>query len=716
MSTVSTFGAFSMAQLGIYASQKAMQVTGNNITNVNTAGYTRQQLELESLVVGGTDRYTSKWDVKVGNGVMTTGVSQMRDPYLDIRYRTEMSNVGMAQTTWGGLKDISSVLDEVAKGDSEDPGKGIVEAAFNDFIQQMQSLTTDGAGKDEYDTLVRKAAETLTSELRTYAEKLEQVWNNHKEAMIQDVDTVNKLLTKIQDLNVEIRKSDIHGGNALELRDQRNNFIDELSQYVRINVTYVDEDIGDGYTVEKLIIKMDGGDPKSPNKNATLINGRFATQLELAKIPEKDANGDPLKDGQGNIIYTDEIDPHFDITLKAPTDPSGRVMLIRNKLGTNPDGTPIIDPATGKAYRDVEAEDIALWDTDLYGGLQARRELLTEEGEYTSADEIQNVDPNAATKRGIPYYQHLLDNFAKKLADTLNEANQIPNHSADMLYQKNADGQFVDLDGNVIVIDGYKKNADDNYVDVQGNEILFDATANAYTVDGVVIKDADGNPVTDKDKALELKGSPIFYKGELDNTDPDNPVWKPATPAEEANPVLHRYYQGGVLFSSDGNASNPEGITAKNISVSLDWANGTTRVLQTQKEVDPEHPQSTINDNLRHMVSLLTEKELNYMPGDIPEGKDSPSANTPFFTGTFQDMMTKMASTLATDEHTTEASLNNYVSSVNDIYNDRDSVSGVDLNDEAIAMMQYNKSYSAACRLLTTLDEMLDKLINGTAP
>ena len=137
MSTVSTFGAFSMAQLGIYAAQKAMQVTGNNITNVNTAGYTRQQLELESLVVGGTDRYASKWDVKVGNGVMTSGVSQMRDPYLDIRYRTEMSNVGMAQTKWGGLKDISAVLDEVAKGDSEDPGKGIVEAAFNDFIQQF---------------------------------------------------------------------------------------------------------------------------------------------------------------------------------------------------------------------------------------------------------------------------------------------------------------------------------------------------------------------------------------------------------------------------------------------------------------------------------------------------------------------------------------------------------------------------------------------------
>ena len=97
MSSVSTFGAFTMAKLGIYASQKAMQVTGNNITNVNTVGYTRQQLDLQSLYIGGADRYSSKWDMKVGSGVISTGVSQIRSPYLDIRYRVEQSNVGMIE-------------------------------------------------------------------------------------------------------------------------------------------------------------------------------------------------------------------------------------------------------------------------------------------------------------------------------------------------------------------------------------------------------------------------------------------------------------------------------------------------------------------------------------------------------------------------------------------------------------------------------------------
>ena len=58
--------------------------------------------------------------------------------------------------------------------------------------------------------------------------------------------------------------------------------------------------------------------------------------------------------------------------------------------------------------------------------------------------------------------------------------------------------------------------------------------------------------------------------------------------------------------------------------------------------------------------------------------------------------------------------LENYSAAAQDLAVRRDSVSGVNLNDEAMNLMQYQKSYSAACRLMTTLDELLDKLINGT--
>jgi flagellar hook-associated protein 1 FlgK len=63
----------------------------------------------------------------------------------------------------------------------------------------------------------------------------------------------------------------------------------------------------------------------------------------------------------------------------------------------------------------------------------------------------------------------------------------------------------------------------------------------------------------------------------------------------------------------------------------------------------------------------------------------------------------------------TETMLNNHNTTADEIYVDRDGVMGVDLNDEAMNMMQFQKAYSASCRLMTTFDTMLDKLINGTA-
>ena len=89
----STFGSFNTVRLGIYAAQKGLDVTGNNITNINTAGYTRQRLDQVSLITSASDRYYSPYKTRVGQGVLTTGVSQPRDPGLDIA-------TAMLRLTW----------------------------------------------------------------------------------------------------------------------------------------------------------------------------------------------------------------------------------------------------------------------------------------------------------------------------------------------------------------------------------------------------------------------------------------------------------------------------------------------------------------------------------------------------------------------------------------------------------------------------------------
>ena len=85
-----------------------------------------------------------------------------------------------------------------------------------------------------------------------------------------------------------------------------------------------------------------------------------------------------------------------------------------------------------------------------------------------------------------------------------------------------------------------------------------------------------------------------------------------------------------------------------------------------------------------------------------------------YFTGSFHEMLDYVNGLLGEDTKSTGDILDNYIAAAEELNLGRDSVSGVDLNDEAVNMMQYQKSYSASCRLLTTLDEILDKLINGT--
>ena len=67
---MSTFGSFTTVRLGIYAAQKGLDVTGNNITNINTPGYTRQRLNQVSLVSSVNDRYSSSYSTRIGQGAV----------------------------------------------------------------------------------------------------------------------------------------------------------------------------------------------------------------------------------------------------------------------------------------------------------------------------------------------------------------------------------------------------------------------------------------------------------------------------------------------------------------------------------------------------------------------------------------------------------------------------------------------------------------------
>ena len=747
MAVIGTFGQFTTARLAIYASQASLSVTGNNIANINTTGYTRQRMDLVSLYSTGQGKYANIFNTNVGYGVLTRGATQLRDPYLDIRYRNENAKLGASEETLDCLYQISSILDEVGKGTGDLEGYGVIEAQLGLLKKALENQNTH-AGSEEYDNLVRSAANVLCTYFNKAADDLADIKEHKVNELNESISDINKLLTNIRDLNVQIRTQGIYGEKALELRDARNVALDQLSKYMHINVEYSMERIDQFTEVEKLTVTI--ANSKGPDgEPIKLVDGIYGGQITMpGTMPEENPNADnkaildameqARKDAEaagrtkeeieqaveaerakqelifGKYLMKDGVTATDDITKAATTpnydaedptaedinryllqveqlvDQRGRVMKDKNE----PSGKSEI-VTLGDTTLCGKSDDPLRGDSTPAGTLQAIREMLTRKGEYSSPED-QKLDPNCTTKRGLPYYQAALDNLAQKFAAVFNKENQLP---ASTVYKSNAAGEFVDADGKVL-----------QYTDAAGK--ATNITLNMVTR---VVTDKDGKPVLGDD------GQPLREPLSESLNKPE----EIALAAECLNILRQKgekvdgygYYQGGVLFSNRGDNDDPTGITAANISVSDSWDNHSVRILNTKEKSKVsaetgEMSHTTARDNISHFISLFDQK-MDYLASESRE--NATLSDLPVHKGSFREVFTAISGTLGNDKQAIAGKVENYTVSALSLENNRQSVSGVDLNEEATSMMQFSKSYSAACRLLTTIDSMLDTLINGTA-
>ncbi|MDE7245278.1 MAG: hypothetical protein K2O18_15085 [Oscillospiraceae bacterium] len=842
MAVIGTFGSYTAARLGIYSAQSAMHVVGNNIGNINTEGYTRQRTDQSSMYDTGTPRYQNQFNINIGYGAIVDNVSQLRDPFLDIRFRNENASLGYYEAMQNGLEQISNILDEVGKGDE---GFGVIEAQLGDFKNALDYLL-EHPNSTTHDDLARGAASTLCTLLNSYAKELEQTKRSEEARLMENVDEVNFILENIRDLNEQIRTQSVYGGNALELRDARNVQIDKLSKFMNIDVTYSMERINQTTEVEKLTITLKNTDDYTwngarQNNPITLVDGIYAAKMDFGpdendrasiwgpsaddpnksvptekyvfydigydwfnednskspfNVPMIPANShvnlqDLPADIQAKINGTEPIDR--DSTKAVFEAEKYRVLNFGETLAINPEYDPM-DKTPALKYLDkngVPTDDIdkaavitsyqkgaddnrymfriseltdkrgiikdydrpmytsyPVWldDNDTYGYLQGLREMLTEEGEYSSQLDIA-LDPNAAVKHGIPYFQHMLDSFAQKLASELNSANTMPNVE-DYVKVYGLTGTLnmvtsTDKDGNTIQVpDPATTFADKSSAATPPAAIQ---TGTGFAAFSGTLPDGTAINITAGD--ISLKTLQDLRKVIDAAQDPDNPFPKDseATPpalndfeayqtalkdyqiclnALRDNGTLteeYRFYDGGMLFSNNGELDDPSNINAKNISVSYSWAHGMNRILNSVKPnetyIDADDGSvkwqdgTTRNDNIAHFVSLMGQTK-KYNAKDTVH--DAVYNNTEFFKGNFQEMYGNVTSTLGTDSRTANVMYSTYNLTTLNLDNDRISVYGVDLNEEATNMMQFSQAFSAACKLLTTIDEMLDTLINRT--
>ena len=449
----STFAGFNTAQLAMMASQRGLDVTGQNLSNINTTGYTRQRLDLLSLNPVGNSIGSSAFDAKVGQGVMMRGVSQIRDPFLDIQYRGEVPKVGTVEAKDDILASIGNIFDE---SDSE-----AIRTRLSAIVSQLTNLATpENAGSGSADALVRSACEVLLDSLHQNGSAIANVRTELINKMNQSVmPQLETYLEEIKNLNISIRNSQILGNPALELQDQRNQMLDELAEYMPIEVTYHTKDMGGGIKVDTLEVKLKLNDAN--NTKITLI--------------DDDKRGDFKFDGttgKGKLTVTaayDRTDPN---AQKTETD-------ITDKLSN--------------------------------GILKGNLDML---------NKSEAFDHPASDTKGIGYYEQLFNTFVNEFATMMNKLNSDdPNGAINKPLFETTDGTTTFTATNIKLSDKWingetkitlSKKQDAGSTDYENVLKMINALSSDMITFKTQPKKADGTG------AMDIDGKPIekqIFKG-----------------------------------------------------------------------------------------------------------------------------------------------------------------------------------------------------------
>jgi flagellar hook-associated protein 1 FlgK len=303
----STFSGYYVAKSGIQAARASLQITGQNMTNVNTIGYTRQRVDSSTVGPTGSNMRYASSEIGIGGGVNCDSVSQIRDPYLDIRYRAEHALTGKTGTESDILGDLENIFDESKKDG--------ITTQFTDFLKQLNSLASSSSSQEDS---VKSSARLLAQAFNNASQQLSKIRSTvTSEFQTDSILKANQLVQTIAHLNEEIKSADISGTPALELMDQRNTAIDELSQYANIEVSSKTVPIGSNRTVSEMQINLVSGSKKfnlvSNNQYSTF--GTTTDADGTINLTLKDSTGANVTDGTNAISNKDITQGSFSAYL-----------------------------------------------------------------------------------------------------------------------------------------------------------------------------------------------------------------------------------------------------------------------------------------------------------------------------------------------------------------------------------------------------------------
>lgn len=309
---VSTFGSLATAYSGLAAARAGIDVTGQNIANAGTAGYTRQRVTQNSIPATQTG-FMRGTAALAGQGVSVDGIARLASLTLDVGVRVAAGSSAYADARATALSALETGLHE--------PGKDGLSAKLDAFWSSWSELAShpDDPGAA---SAVLGAAGTVAAALSSGSKAVDAQWSSVQGTVAGQVTQLNDAAKQVADLNGRIRTALASGGTANELLDQR----DQLTEQIATLAGGTTRTNADG-TVDVLL----GGNP--------LVQGTDARAVALG-------GGERLADGAA-------------VTLTWTSGSAGAVSLSGGSIGG---ALAVLAPANGNGTGGALAQAAASYD------------------------------------------------------------------------------------------------------------------------------------------------------------------------------------------------------------------------------------------------------------------------------------------------------------------------------------------------------------------
>ncbi len=654
----STFFGLNIAYSGLLASNAALNTTANNISNVQTEGYSRQKVDQKAAEALRT------WTTfgSAGAGVQTLAIERIRDEFYDTKYWNNNTLVGEFDMKAYYMKEIEGYL--------YDSG---TNAGFSSVFDQLMVTGLEelmkNPGTDTLKSQFIGYASSLTNYFNNIVGNFENIQKDVNQELKLKVDTINSLASEIATLNQQINTIEMGGQKANELRDRRALLLDELSEIVDVETSetaVTDMNDPDRETgAWRFIVKIAGGQ--------LLVDDSMCKQLECKarenyeKVNQSDIDGlydiywgdgqkfnlynaamggalrglIQMRDGNngeyfnGKVTdakvggYTDENGVQYDTVTVQVTD---HFLTDLNKLNLSDQGG-IINVGNQEFYYDSWTYTM---ETDGNGEatysytfvLSAEQEKNAKHITTDRVGKVATVGANVDYE-GIPYYMAQLNEWVRTFSEKFN----------DILLSGNDNNGTIMFAGNHATDD---------------EQFQFDKVLDWASEDGSNTNRAD------------------LLEQLVQSGDPNA-----ANKKVEVNVNDDSYYR----------------LTAKNFGI-LD-AMETDATLMTNR--------FSLSDGVEQNDLLVALKKMV----DEKDGRT-------FRGGSCSEFLENILSDVALNASSANTFEENYTSIQHTIHNTRLTISGVDEDEEAVDLVKYQNSYNLASKMISVFQEIYNKLINDT--